>query len=299
MWFGAFFTRALFLSLAVVVYWLPVLVITAYGVTMVGQALWDEPIGLLMLFVLFVQPILVILSILAIRGGMTALDVTNGADIGRLFSMTWRVMRFNVPLMWAVTSLFGLATTLTGLKFISPDYISNVMAASTIDTAADVERLLEALAEFRIILFSGWAFGFSVAVAALGVSVAGASAMVASRPPNHHSIWGIGSQFGNLLGLGLIVIFLPVVVTAFFFGGTSATVAQLIALGQTGLYAFVLYALWGVCVMAAGIALAYSLTVKNEEAQRQADMEALAGIGRDRPKVDLAALRRSRMHNHD
>ena len=97
MWFGTFFLRSLWLSLTVALFWLPVLVIFGYGVRFVFEIFQNEPIALGMVIVLSIQPVLVLLAIFAIRGGMMALKVTRGTELSSLGKVVFRIARFNLP----------------------------------------------------------------------------------------------------------------------------------------------------------------------------------------------------------
>ncbi len=299
MWFGEFFTRSIVLSFIVALFWMPVLGITLYGVKTVFDILQDEPIALVMLVVLFVQPIFVFLSILAIRGGMMALKVTDGSEIGKLFSVTWRVLRFNVPLMMLIITLFGLSVMITGLNISGNPFLDELARASSLSARFKSYFIKEAAVQFPVAVSAGWVLGICVAYAAMGVSVAAAAAMAVAKPPNHFTIWGIGAQFVNLLILSLVVLFLPFVLFIMAFGGMQLSVEYLLGLDPFLYYGIAIYLVWAYCVLAAGAALAYSLTLVADEERRAAEMAAVAGVARDRERVDLAALRKSRMHNQD
>ena len=299
MWFGEFFTRSIVLSFIVALFWMPVLGITLYGVKTVFDILQDEPIALVMLVVLFVQPIFVFLSILAIRGGMMALKVTDGSEIGKLFSVTWRVLRFNVPLMMLIITLFGLSVMITGLNISGNPFLDELAQASSLSARFKSYFIKEAAVQFPVAVSAGWVLGICVAYAAMGVSVAAAAAMAVAKPPNHFTIWGIGAQFVNLLILSLVVLFLPFVLFIMAFGGMQLSVEYLLGLDPFLYYGIAIYLVWAYCVLAAGAALAYSLTLVADEERRAAEMAAVAGVARDRERVDLAALRKSRMHNQD
>ncbi len=299
MWFGEFFTRSIVLSFVVALFWMPVLGITLYGVKAVFDLLQDEPIALAMLVVLFVQPILVLLFILAIRGGMMALKVTDGSEIGKLFSVTWRVLRFNVPLMTVIITLFGLSFMLTGLNLSGNPFLDELAEASSLSARFKSYFVKEAALQFPVAVSAGWVLGICVAYAAMGVSVAAAAAMAVAKPPNHFTIWGIGAQFVNLLVLSLVIVFVPFVLFVIAFGGMKLDMEYLLGLDPFLYYSIAVYAIWAFCVLAAGAALAYSLALQAEEERRAAEMEAMAGMARDRERVDLAALRKSRMHNQD
>ena len=209
MWFGSFFLRTLWLSLVVALFWLPVLVIFGYGVFFLFEIFQNEPIALGMIIILTLQPVMVLLAIFAIRGGMMALNVTRGTELHSLGKIVFRISRFNLPLMWTVTTLFGLGTTITGLRLMNSEFITDFQRAKEIDSMRDIARFFDVLGEFPVSMLGGWLFGACIAFALLGVSVAGASAMAAVKPPNHHTIWGIASQFINLFLLSMVLIMLP------------------------------------------------------------------------------------------
>ncbi len=290
----AFLYRSIGLSFVVALYWLPVLIITAYAFSTIMDLMRNQLLGLIILVVLFFQPIIVALSILCIRGALMALKATKGTDFGRLAGVLWRVLRFNVPLMVTIITLFGLSTMLTGMAFMDSDYFQNIMNARTADPSIQGATIISAVLEFPLILGTGWVFGFCVAVAAMGVSVAAASAMAVDKPPNHHQLWGIGGEFANILTVALIVIFLPYLFLVAL--ATFGTLALLLSYSSILLWGIGIFLLWSLCVLAAAIALGYSLTVEKSEIQRKRDMEEMAGLASEGvQKVDLKQLRQARM----
>lgn len=297
MWFGEFLLRSLLLSFAVALFWMPVLAMTVYGVSMVYDLLREEPIALLMIIVLFWIPLNVLLSVLAIRGGLMILKVTDGAEIGKLFSVTFRILRFNVPLMGMIITLFGVATMYTMLNLMDSAYLENLNHANSLIGRFKSYFVAKAAVKFPIIATSGWVFGYCVAFAAMGVSMAAAAAMAGAKPPNHHTIWGIGAQFLNLFILTLVVIFIPYLMFIFAFGGFALDVEYLANIDPAIFIGADIYALWASSALYAGAALAYANHLKGEEERHATVIAELAGLGADRPKVDLAALRKSRMHN--
>ena len=312
MRFGSFFLRSLWLSLTVALFWLPVLVIFGYGVRFVFEIFRDEPIALGMVIVLSIQPVIALLAIFAIRGGMMALKVTRGTHLHSLGVVSFRILRFNIPVMWAITALFGLATTITGLRLMESSFVSNIQTSGGSEPARavrsnfgtqfqrvtesesklDISSILELAGAFPIILVGGWLLGACIAFALLGVSVAAQSARAAVKPPNHHSIWGIASEFANLLILSLVLVIIPFVATVYKFG-TDATIADLAKLDPIIFYGALGYGTWVICALSAGAALAYSLTLKSTERKHQEILDAIGGAAQ--PTVDLKSLRQSRM----
>ena len=292
MWFGKFFLRSLWLSLTVALFWLPVLVIFGYDVRFVFEIFQNEPIALGMVIVLSIQPIIVLLAVFAIRGGMMALKVTRGTDLNSLGVVVFRISRFNLPLMWGVTVLFGLATTVTGLRLLNSEFIAEFQRAKEIESMRDIAFLIELIGQFPVFLIGGWLLGACVAFSLLGVSVAAQSARAAVKPPNHHSIWGMASEFANLLILSLVLVIVPFIATVFSIG-TDAALADLTKLDPFLFYGALGYGTWAICALAAGAALAYSLTLKSTERKHQEILDAIGGAAQ--PAVDLKSLRQSRM----
>lgn len=292
MWFGSFFIRSVWLSLVVALFWLPVLVIFGYGVKFLLDILQNEPIALGMLIILLIQPVLILLAIFAIRGGMMALKVTRGTDLNSLGAVVFRIARFNLPLMWAVTVLFGLATTITGLRLLSSDFIAEFQRAKDVESMRDIAFLIDLIGQFPVFLIGGWLLGACIAFALLGVSVAAQSARAAVKPPNHHSIWGMASEFVNLLILSLGLVIIPFIAAVFAIG-TDATLVDLTKLDPIAFYGALGYGTWAICALAAGAALAYSLTLKTTERKHQEILDAIGGAAE--PEVDLKSLRQSRM----
>lgn len=292
MWFGTFFLRSLWLSLTVALFWLPVLVIFGYGVRFVFEIFQNEPIALGMVIILSIQPVLVLLAIFAIRGGMMALKVTRGTELSSLGKVVFRISRFNLPLMWAVTILFGLGTTITGLRLLNSEFIAEIQRAKEVESMRDIATLVDLIGQFPVFLVGGWLLGACIAFALLGVSVAAMSAMAAVKPPNHHTIWGMASQFVNLLLLSLILVIIPFIVAVFAIG-TDSTLVDLTTLDPIAFYGAIGYGTWAICALAAGAALAYSLTLKSEERKHQEILDAIGGTSV--PEVDLKSLRQSRM----
>jgi len=292
MWFGNFFIRSLWLSLTVALFWLPVLVIFGYGVRFVVEIFQNEPIALGMVIVLSAQPILVLLAVFAIRGGMMALKVTRGTDLNSLGVVVFRISRLNLPLMWGVTILFGLATTVTGLRLLESDFIEEFQRAKAVESMRDIAFLIDLIGQFPVLLIGGWLLGACIAFALLGVSIAAQSARAAVKAPNHHSIWGMASEFVNLLILSLVLIIIPFIVGVSAIG-IDATLADLTDLDTVVFYGALGYGTWAICALAAGAALAYSLTLKATEQKHQEILAAIGGAAQ--PKVDLKSLRQSRM----
>ncbi len=296
MWFGNFFYRTLWLSLSVALRWLPVVALAVYGVYLVFLQLADEPIALGMLFVILVQPLAMLLAISAIRGGMMALRVTKGADLNKLFSMAFKATRFNLPLMWVITLLFGLGTTITGLRQLGNDFIPNLGAAWSAYGWSGLPQILEVAGEFPAFLLLGWRFGGCIAFATMGVALAGVGAMAAVRPPNHHQIWGIGAQFFNLFLLSITVTLLPAAVAIYVAGGIEAKVSDLLVGDQYFIYGTAAYIAWSLCALSAGAALSYSVATRKEEEGRAAGLDAMSGPTYQ--TTDLRALRQGRTPNH-
>lgn len=296
MWFGTFFIRSLRLSLIVALYWLPVLLVVNYAAYQIFEFFESEPIALIMVIILLVQPYFVIQVIMAIRAGMLALKVTRATDLGMLGTVTVRVMRFNLILVWAVTALFGLATTITALRYTGSTWLTDAGAAFAFGSKDEMLNLLRVLGDFPVILLSGWILGGSIAIGLMGVATAGASAMASSRPPNHHNIWGIASEFVHLFLLSVILLLIPVIGFVAIVGDISITLSGLLELNQYVQYGIAVYVLWAVCAVSAGIALAYANTVEHEAAEHEALMAAMAGAAPSQG-VDLKALRESRMKN--
>lgn len=292
MWFGSFLVRSIWLSLTVALFWLPVLIIFGYGVRFIFEIFQNEPIALGMVIILSIQPVLVLLAIFAIRGGMMALKVTRGTDLHSLGVVVFRISRFNLPLMWGVTILFGLATTVTGLRLLNSDFIAEFQRAKEVESMRDIAFIIDLIGQFPVFLIGGWLLGACVAFSLLGVSVAAQSARAAVKPPNHHSIWGMAAQFGNLLILSLGLIIIPFI-AAVFVMGTDATLIDLTTLDPFVFYGALGYGTWAICALAAGAALAYSLTLKTTERKHQEILDAIGGAAQ--PTVDLKSLRQSRM----
>jgi hypothetical protein len=292
MWFGSFLVRSIWLSLTVALFWLPVLVIVGYGVRFLFEIFQNEPIALGMVIVLSVQPILVLLAVFAIRGGMMALKVTRGTDLNSLGVVVFRISRFNLPLMWGVTILFGLATTITGLRLLNSDFITEFQRAKEVESMRDIAFLIDLIGQFPVFLIGGWLLGSCVAFALLGVSIAAQSARAAVKPPNHHSIWGMASEFVNLFILSLALIIIPFIASVFAIG-TDATLVDLTTLDPIIFYGALGYGTWAICALAAGAALAYSLTLESTERKHQEILDAIGGGAQ--PSVDLKSLRQSRM----
>ncbi len=294
MWFGKFLLKSLILSLPVALFWLPVLGITAYGVSTVYALLEDEFIGQMMLLVLFVLPVLTLLTVLAIRGGMTVLNVTDGSDIAKIMGVMTRVLRFHVPFMLIFVVVLGLSSTITGFKFMDNGYVEEFNRITSFSGKFQSFFIKDIMMKFPIMLFSGWILGYCIAFAGMGVSIAGASAMAVAKPPNHHQIWGLGAQFGNLLGVAMLVFFVPFILGVLVLGGLNAELKDILNLGVFK-YGVAIYFLWALCAIYASAAIAYGMTIETEDARHTAELEAMAGLHADRPKVDLAALRKERM----
>lgn len=296
MWFGNFLFRSLRLSLIVTLYWLPVLAVVNYAAYNIMRFFQDEPIAMVMIFFLLVMPYFVIQGILAIRGGMTALGVTNGADLNMLGTVTVRVMRFNLPIIMIVTALFGLAATMLAFRLTGSTWLEDVTRAVSFTTNTNLILLLTRIGEFPVIFLGGWIVGLSVAIGLMGVTTAGAAAMAASRPPNHHTIWGLTGEFKNLFFLSLSVMAIPYLLALFALANPWGTIGDLTQLSPVLSYGVAGIFLWSICVISAGIALAYSLTVEVEEEKQEAMMAAIGGATHAAP-VDLKSLRQSRMKN--
>ncbi len=293
------------LSFPVVLFWLPVLAIAGFGVITVVDLLRDEIIGLVMLFVLLVQPILTLLSVLAIRAAMTVLKVTTGSEIGKLGFITWRVLRFNVPILSTVVTLFGLSTTIVGLNFLDTTIVEDFTHVTGFASRFQAYFIMEVVKEFPIVLLGGWILGLCVGFAAMAVNMAGSAAMAVASPPNHHQIWGVGAQFFNIFLVGLLVWVLPFFAWLFMLGGVQVTIEDLIQMGSINifgldialLYGVGLYVAWSICVMAASAAQGYKIHLVNDDIRRTRDIEEMAGLAAAdaRPAVDLKALRQARM----
>lgn len=221
-----------------------------------------------------------------------ALKVTRGTELGSLGKVVFRIARFNLPLTWAVTILFGLATTITGLRLINSDFIAEFQKAKDIGSMRDIAFLIDLIGQFPVFLIGGWLLGACVAFALLGVSVAAMSAMAAVKPPNHHSIWGMASEFVNLFILSLVLVIGPFIFAVFALG-MDATLVDLTTLDPLVFYGALGYGTWAICALAAGAALAYSLTLKSEERKYREIIDAIGGEVVE--TVDLKSLRQSRM----
>lgn len=297
MWFGKFLIRSFLLSFPVALFWLPVLAAAGFGVVTVFDMLREEIIGLVMLFVLLVAPILTLLSILAIRAGMTILKVTAGSDIARLGFVAARVLKFNVPLMVVIVFVFGMTSTITGLQLLDSGVIDEFQRVRGIKSRFQSYFLIEALKLFPVVLFGGWLVGAAIAFAGMAVNVAGSAAMAVDNPPNHHQIWGVGAQFFNLLLVALIFWIAPFTAAIIWLGGPQTPIIALADLHPYILYGAGVYFLWTFCILSAAAAVAYKIHLADDDTRRTREIEEMAGIAAagSRPAVDLAALRKARM----
>ncbi|MHA1129017.1 MAG: hypothetical protein ACTSRN_08735, partial [Alphaproteobacteria bacterium] len=218
--------------------------------------------------------------------------VTRGTDLNSLGGVVFRIARFSLPLMWVVTVLFGLSVTITGLRLFNSDFIAEFQRAQEVESMRNIAYFIDLAGQFPVVLIGGWLLGACVAFSLLGVSVAAQSARAAVKAPNHHSIWGLAAEFSNLLILSLLLVILPFI-AAIFTIGTDATLVDLTTLGPVAFYGALGYGTWSICALAAGAALAYSLTLESTERKHQEILDAIGGAAQ--PTVDLKALRQSRM----
>ena len=75
--------------------------------------------------------------------------------------------------------------------------------------------------------------------------------------------------------------------------GMDATLVDLTTLDPLVFYGALGYGTWAICALAAGAALAYSLTLKSEERKYREIIDAIGGEVVE--TVDLKSLRQSRM----
>lgn len=313
MWFGTFFIRTLWLSFIVALFWLPVLVMFGYGVKFLFEVFQNEPIRLGMILVLSIQPIIILLAIFAIRGGLMALKVTRETELNSLAKIVFRIGRMHLPLMWVVTILFGLGTTITGLRLLdnafvedfknagagnsgriaSSDLSANFQSASKDSSLLDIGNILEMIGSFPLLLLGGWILGACLAFALFGVSVAAAAATAGVKSRNHHSMWGVASQFVNLFLLTVVLLIAPFLSIVFSLG-VETTISELTEVNIFIFYGAIGYATWVICALAADSALAYAIALNIEEQEYEGRMEKLAGAAPTQT-VDLKSLRQSRM----
>ncbi len=95
-----------------------------------------------------------------------------------------------------------------------------------------------------------------------------------------------------MLILSLVLVIVPFVAAVFVIG-TDATLVDLNALDPIVFYGALGYGTWAICALAAGSALAYSLTLESTERKHQEVLDAIGGTAG--PQVDLKSLRQSRM----
>lgn len=297
MWFGKFLFRSVLLSFPVALFWLPILGITGYVIWQSIVALGDEIVAIIMLGGLFFMPVLAMLIVFAIRGGMTILRSTRGTDLGKVSSVTWRLLRFNFPLMNVIISLFGTVVMLGGMELINNQFLADFERVLGIRSRFQVFFIKEVLLTFPIGLMGGWILGICVAFAAMGVSMAASGAMAVSKPPNHHLIWGVGAQFFNILFVGLVVCMAPFCFAIFQIGGFDAQIKDLLAIDQTTLLIVAGYFIWSICVLCSASAIGYSLNLVTAEESRREAIKEMTSTLEPVEKVDLAALRKSRMQN--
>lgn len=294
--FFSFAARSFLLSFAVALFWLPVLAITFYGIYLLVGVMINEILGLVMILVLIYYPLQMLLLVLAVRGGMTILKVTSGSDIAKLFSVTWRVLRFNGLLSVVIINLFTWATVITGLKLMNPEFIEELWRIGGSAGNFKVFYYAELMQTFPIVLWIGGTVGTCVAIATFAVNFAAASAMAVDNPPGHHGLWGIAGQFLNMFLLGVLFLVVPHIVIVMLSGGLSATVADTQLIDDLYLMIYGIYNIWTICLFAAAASLAYKIHLGDDEVRRKRDIEELSGLGRPTgPQVDLKALRQARM----
>lgn len=282
------------MSFEVMLFWLPILLIAGYAISSILIALQGQFLAQAMLFVLLVQPIFIMLLILAIRAALTVMGATKGADFMRTFAVVFNVLKYNVTFMWMIIFVAGASTTLLGINTFHPDFFTEIRSAKTIaDISGGYSQLFRVLQSFPVFLFGGWLLGICAAIGAIGVTLGAAAAMAAVEPPNHSFIWGTGAQFVNLFTFSTIVIFAPFYWAISTYGGTEIQISDLFNLSANMLYLTATYILWVVCAIATAIALAYTITVKNDAGKAQLDIEELANVAKVQT-TDLAALRKSR-----
>ena len=294
--FFSFAARSFLLSFAVALFWLPVLAITFYGLYLLFDLMKDELLGLFMILVILFYPLQILLGVLAVRGGMTILKVTEGSDLAKLLGVTWRALRFNGVLSVVIVNLFTWATVITGLKIMKPEFIDEFWRIRESTGRFQAFYLIELFETFPIVLWLGSTVGSCVALAALLVNFAATSAMAVDNPPNHHQLWGLGAQFKNIFLLGVVFQIIPHIVMIYLAGGIEATSADVEALDDTVMIIYGTFILWTICLYAAAAAIAYKIHLGDDEIRRKRDIEELAGLARPSgPQVDLKALRQARM----
>lgn len=288
----AFLFRTLIVSVSVGVRMMPVLGVTFYSIYMVVLALGNHVLAIFASAVILYLPLLMFLTLCAVRAGLASLRATTAPDFKKLAIGSLRLMRFHFMIGNLVFTLVGLGGVGAILWFTAPGLIELLTNIGSLAGVLDIPALAASLTEIPAIALVVIPFAIAIAVGLVGTSLGGTAAWAAERGPEHDLIWGVTNQFRYIFSTALIVLVLPALLVVFYIGGPFASAMGLIFLGKPLLSAIGLYALWAICALAAAMAVAYVKNIEDIEKRRVADEMSLMGRALD--TSDVRALRQSR-----
>lgn len=292
MGIATFIFRSLKLSVPVALRMLPIILLSLVAVALFYNLMTSSPVIFFVVMAAAYLPLLVFLFVCAVRAGLMSLRATAPVDLKRLGETTVRVMRFNFMLNNVIVGVIGVGVAVLSVLVLQPGLIRRAREGFELETLSDLEDIFIFAGQFPLFVLPIIGLGACISIAANGSSVAAASASAAARGPNHDLLFGLARQFPQLFCLGLLIVFLPLCLMQFYAGGLRATLADAFALGLPLYVGGPLYLGWAVCAIAAGMSMAYVITLAQNKDDKSTQKDEMMGdkYGSD----DIRALRQAR-----
>lgn len=291
----AFIFRSLWVSIAVALRMVPILLLTGFTLYLILDFLKDEPLALLFVLGIIYTPLTIFLYIAAIRCGLVSLKASGAPQVKKLISATFRFMRFNMLIHILCFVVVGIGGTTMLIKFMAPQVWEVLFDDFGFYMIKYPMRFVEAIANVPLAIFPIFALSNVVAIALMGTNAAGLGATAAVYGPNHDAVWGLSKQFTRLFLLGLLVLVAPWMAIILYLGTPMTGISHLNELHEWVFIGMPFFNAWSWCVMAAGMALAYVYTLEDYDAERAQEREEQIGHVFDRD--ELRALRQSRQQS--
>ena len=294
MSYFAFLAKTLWVSMSVGLRMIPVLGITFYSLYMLFLFFGSSELAIYLIGIVIYMPLLMFLYLCSVRAGLAALKATTAPSFGKLFKGSIRLMRFH----FMISNLVMMVVGLGGMGFVIYKY--NPMLIEVLTThenrsmLLDINIMINEFSNIPIMVLFFPPLAISIAVGLVGASLGATAAWVAERGPQHDLIWGITSKFTPLFITAALVLVGPVGAIVALIGGPLDSVWNILFLSPTVRLAYFGFSMWAICVVAAAMALAYVITLKELEENKRKEEAEMMGTPLDPGDVrDLRLARQA------
>jgi len=259
---------------------------------MLYYVLSSAPVAFFVVLAAFYLPMLVFLFLNAVRAGLMSLRATAPVDAKRLLTFTVRVMRFNFMLNNVIVGVIGVGSAVIAVLALKPDLVNQLREGTEIESLKDLATIFLIIGQLPLFILPMIAIGVCISIGANGGSIAASAASAAARGPNHDLLFGLARQFQHLFALGFVTLVVPLLLLQYAAGGVTATLADAYNLNWTVLVGAPIYFSWVICIVAAGMAISYVLTLSDDDLAKITATNDLMGVAH--PPDDIRALRQAR-----